>query len=58
MITPEQLDQAILNMDIRELDKKMMNISNPDEAMFWSKIYDRNLQLNKKEIINNREFIR
>lgn len=58
MITSEQLDQAILNMDIRELDKKMMNISNPDEAMLWSKIYDRNLQLNQKEIINNREFIR
>ncbi|CAM3125133.1 hypothetical protein SAMN04487792_0250 [Lactobacillus bombicola] len=58
MITPEQLDQAILNMDICELDKKIMNISNPDEAKFWSTIYDRNLQLNQKEIINNKEFIR
>ncbi|WP_182438103.1 hypothetical protein [Lactobacillus bombicola] len=58
MISPEQLDKDILNMNYDDLVDMTINSTDQNEAKFWLTIRERSLQLHQKEIINSKEFIR
>lgn len=58
MISPEQLDKDILNMNYDDLVDMTNNSTDQNEAKFWLTIRERALQLRQKEIINSKKFIR
>lgn len=58
MVSPEQLDKDILNMNYDDLVEMSINSTDQNEAKFWLAIRERALQLHQKEIINSKEFIR